>query len=54
MIKCKGGVETVRVMQDGTVFSPILSHTLTVVVQLPKFGQSTTMNNKGQPRDSFG
>ena len=28
-------------------FSPILSHTLIVVVQWPKFGHSTTLNNKG-------
>ena len=27
--------------------SPILSHTLIVVVQWPKFGHSTTFNNKG-------
>ena len=29
-----------------SVFSPILSHTLTVVVQWPKFGHSTTLINK--------
>ena len=28
-------------------FSPILSYTLIVVVQWPKFGHSTTLNNKG-------
>ena len=37
-----------RDMQSGAkCISPILSHTLTVVVQWPKFGHSTTLNNKG-------
>ena len=35
-------------MQSGPKsFSPILSHTLTVVVQWEMFGNSTTLNNKG-------
>ena len=29
-----------------SVFSPIPTHTLTVVVQWPEFGHSTTLNNK--------
>ena len=36
-----------RIMQGGAkCFSPILSHTLTAVVQWPKFGHNTTENNK--------
>ena len=33
-------------MSCAKCFSPILSHTLIVVVQWPKFGHSTTLNNK--------
>ena len=34
-------------MQDVTkCFSPILSHTMILVVQWPKFGHSATLNNK--------
>ena len=37
-----------RGVQGGAkCFSPILSHTLTAVVLWPKFGHSTTVNNKG-------
>ena len=36
-----------QAVQDGAkCFSPILPHTLTVVLW-PKFGHSTTLNNKG-------
>ena len=34
-------------MSCAKCFSPILSRTLIVVVQWPKFGHSTTLNNKG-------
>ena len=44
MIICEGVQKRSGVL---SVYSPILSHTLTVVVQCPKFGHSTTLNNKG-------
>ena len=33
-------------MSCAKCFSPILSHTFIIVVQWPKFGHSTTLNNK--------
>ena len=34
-------------MSCAKCISPILSHTFIIVVQWPKFGHSTTLNNKG-------
>ena len=48
---CKNRVDTPPLPRDMQIgakcISPILFHTLTVVMQWPKFGHSTTLNNKG-------